>query len=95
VVAHPGLYAGDPDRLLTELLPHGLDGVEVYYPLHSPEQIEKYAGFARMNKLIATGGSDFHAFVGDLETTLGSVHLPAGTVEAIEAGIEHLRSNAR
>jgi predicted metal-dependent phosphoesterase TrpH len=92
VVAHPGLYAGDADRLLAELLLNGLDGVEVYYPLHAPEQIKHYAAFAQANGLIATGGSDFHGFVGDTETTLGSIHLPAGTIEAIETRIGQVRA---
>jgi len=92
VVAHPSLYAGDADRLLAELLPCGLDGIEVYYPLHTPEQIKHYAAFAAANGLIATGGSDFHGFVGDTETTLGSIHLPAGTIEAIEARISQIRA---
>lgn len=94
VVAHPGLFAGNADRLLGELLPHGLDGVEVYYPLHTSEQTQRYAAFAQKHDLIATGGSDFHGFVGDFETTLGSIHLPYGTIEAIEARIAQIRPTA-
>ncbi len=92
VVAHPALFAGDPDRLLASLLPHGLDGVEVYYPMHTSEQVAHYAAFAKTHGLIATGGSDFHGFVGDLETTLGSIHLPGGSIEAIEVRIEQAQS---
>lgn len=92
VVAHPALYAGNPDLLLTSLLPYGLDGVEVFYPLHTPEQVSHYAAFTQANGLLAAGGSDFHGFVGDLETTLGSIHLPAGSIEALEKRIAMIRS---
>jgi predicted metal-dependent phosphoesterase TrpH len=87
VLAHPGLYVGQLDRLLNDLLAHGLDGIEVYYPLHSAEQTQQYAEFARTHGLIVTGGSDFHGFVGDLETTLGSIRLPDNAIEALNERI--------
>jgi predicted metal-dependent phosphoesterase TrpH len=87
VLAHPGLYVGNLDRLLDDLVVHGLDGIEVYYPLHSAEQTSQYAAFAGAHGLIVTGGSDFHGFVGDLETSLGSIHLPAGAIQALDERI--------
>ena len=84
VVAHPGLYAGNVDRLLADMLQHGLDGIEVYYPLHSMEQMARFNAFAQSNHLLITGGSDFHGLVGDLEATLGAIHLPEGAIEALE-----------
>ena len=87
VLAHPGLYVGKLDRLLDDLLAHGLDGIEVYYPLHSAEQTTNYAAFAKAHGLLVTGGSDFHGFVGDLETNLGSIHLPNGAIQALEEKI--------
>jgi predicted metal-dependent phosphoesterase TrpH len=92
VVAHPGLYAGDPDQLLDDLLAHHLDGVEVYYPLHTPEQTTRYATFAQTHHLLATGGSDFHGLVGDQEAALGSIHLPGGSIEALDARIAQVRA---
>ena len=91
VVAHPGLYAGDPDRLLDDLLAHNLDGVEVYYPLHTSEQTVKYAAFAEKHHLLATGGSDFHGLVGDQEAALGSIHLPGGSIEAMDARMAQIK----
>ncbi len=38
----------------------GLDGIEVYYPEHSKEQMELYLDIAEKYKLVVTGGSDFH-----------------------------------
>jgi predicted metal-dependent phosphoesterase TrpH len=83
VLAHPGLYVGQLDLLLDDLLAHGLDGIEAYYPLHTPEQTAQYVAFADAHGLIITGGSDFHGFTGDQETVLGSIHLPNGTIQAL------------
>jgi len=60
VFAHPARI-GDAD--LSEmglLLPNGLGGVEVYYPYHNKELIERYENFANENGLIKTGGTDWH-----------------------------------
>ena len=92
VVAHPGLYVGNTDTVLDSLLEHGLDGIEVYSPLHSPEQTRHYEAYALLHNLLATGGSDFHGFVGDNEVVLGSIHLPAGTIEELDARIERMRA---
>lgn len=58
VLAHPGRVGADP--FLEELIGYGLQGIEVYYPTHSPEQIKRYLGIAREYGLIVTGGSDYH-----------------------------------
>jgi hypothetical protein len=92
VLAHPGLYAGDLTKLLDELIAAGLDGIEVFYPWHSPEQIRCYAAFARSHGLLVTGGSDFHGARGDAELSLGSVKVPREDIEALEA---KLRQNSR
>jgi predicted metal-dependent phosphoesterase TrpH len=87
VLAHPGLFVGKLQPLLDDLLAHGLDGIEVYYPLHTAEQTATYAAFAKAHQLLVTGGSDFHGFVGDLETSFGSIHLPEGTIQALQEKI--------
>jgi 3',5'-nucleoside bisphosphate phosphatase len=92
VVAHPGLYAGNVDKLLADLVQQGLDGIEIYYPLHTPEHIGKFIAFAHRNHLLITGGSDFHGLIGDLEASLGMIHLPSGTVEALQAQIDKVNS---
>ncbi len=94
VMAHPGIYVGDADALLDELLAHQLDGVEVFYPLHTPEQTEHYLAFTQRHKLLATGGSDFHGFAGDGEVVLGSIRLPAGTLESLDERIARVRAAA-
>lgn len=58
VLAHPGL-AGCDD-LVPGLVKAGLMGLEVYYPAHSPSQVEHYLMLCRQYGLIPTGGSDYH-----------------------------------
>ncbi len=94
VVAHPGLYKGDTTEMLIELIRHGLDGVEVFYPLHTPQQIECYVAFAARHKLLATGGSDFHGPQGDNELTLGSISLPSGALEQLLERMSVIRAVA-
>ncbi|MCS6848951.1 MAG: PHP domain-containing protein [Anaerolineae bacterium] len=88
VLAHPGFYAGDLSALLDEMIPAGLDGIEVFYPLHTPEQTAHFAELARRHGLLLTGGSDFHGPRGDAELALGSVHVPPEHVEALLVRLE-------
>jgi predicted metal-dependent phosphoesterase TrpH len=92
VLAHPGLFAGDLNWLLPDMLAHGLDGIEVYYPLHNPQQTAHYAALAREHGLVVTGGSDFHGLVGDQEAKLGSIHLPPGSIEALDERLAQRRA---
>ena len=59
VLAHPGLI-GD-DNLVFECINLGIQGIEVFHPKHSEEQIDKYLDIAKKYQLIVTGGSDYHA----------------------------------
>lgn len=58
VLAHPGFY--DNFELLDELIEAGLDGVEVWHPMNTPEQQEYLKKVAKKHNLLVTGGSDFH-----------------------------------
>ena len=58
VLAHPGFY--NNFELLEELIPEGLDGVEVWHPENKPEQQELLISIAKKHDLLMTGGSDFH-----------------------------------
>jgi len=83
VLAHPGLYMGSTSALIDELLEAGLDGIEAFYPLHNPEQVEAFVRIARQHDLLLTGGSDFHSPEGEGEAPLGSVSLPEPAVAAL------------
>ena len=58
VLAHPGFY--NNFELLEELIPLGLDGVEVWHPENTKEQQELLMSIAKKHDLLMTGGSDFH-----------------------------------
>ena len=47
-------------ELFEELIPLGLDGVEVWHPENTPEQQEALIKTAKKHGLLMTGGSDFH-----------------------------------
>lgn len=67
VLAHPFLLGiQDNSRLealVAALKEMGLQGIEVYYPEHSPEHTELYHRIAVKNDLVVTGGTDFHGAI--------------------------------
>lgn len=65
VLAHPGTIVHEEGEttlheLLQELVAHGLDGLEVYHPFHSPQLTTQLEEFAHEQHLLVTGGSDWH-----------------------------------
>lgn len=61
VMAHPGEY--DSIQLLDRLAGEGmLDGVELYHPSHTPQQMAEILRIAQIEELILTGGTDFHGY---------------------------------
>lgn len=64
LIAHPGRGDGfmrfDAALLnqLCEEIP--IDGLEVYYPAHTPEQTALYLAYARQHHLLISSGSDSH-----------------------------------
>ncbi|MBR1925945.1 MAG: hypothetical protein IJ837_03765 [Clostridia bacterium] len=62
VLAHPYKYKNkiDAQNLLLFAKENNIDGIEVYHPSHSLEEIDKLLKFAKENKMIITGGSNFN-----------------------------------
>jgi predicted metal-dependent phosphoesterase TrpH len=65
VLAHPGRSKGvyaipATAEDVAALAAAGLDGIEVYYPTHTPAQRALYAELANAHSLLVTGGSDSH-----------------------------------
>jgi 3',5'-nucleoside bisphosphate phosphatase len=64
VIAHPYWDVSDPGQVrdLVESLVRdvGLDGVEAFYPPHTPEQTRHLLQLCAEFELVATGSSDFH-----------------------------------
>ena len=61
VLAHPFKYTKDLDvgSLLEMCVRAGIDGVEVYHPKHTKEQIEFLLEYCNKHKLYVTGGSAY------------------------------------
>lgn len=68
LIAHPGRGKQEPedftfytpdvlDQVRAEM---PLDGIEVYYPTHSPELVETYLAYAQKHDLLISAGSDSH-----------------------------------
>jgi 3',5'-nucleoside bisphosphate phosphatase len=64
LIAHPGRGDGFPrfdadmlDQLRADV---PIDGIEVYYPLHTPEQTALYRDYAAQHDLLTSAGSDSH-----------------------------------
>jgi hypothetical protein len=61
VLAHPGrLGDGERDRVLTEAVEAGIDGIEVWHSQHDAELRRSLTDLVRRHDLLATGGSDYH-----------------------------------
>lgn len=74
VLAHPSHY--DSMDLLPELLEKGLDGVEVWHPRNTQEDIQILQQLAKEHNLIMTGGTDFHGMYGAEAVKLGTYLTP-------------------
>lgn len=82
VLAHPGLI--NKDELIPELIRFGLKGIEVYYPTHTVEQIDKYLRLAQKLNLVVTGGSDFHGEANTYRDQLGAITVQLRTLQNIK-----------
>lgn len=93
VLAHPGWLGSD--QLLEPLLAEGLEGIEAYYPDHTPSMVEHYLSMAKRFRLLVTGGTDFHG--GDLATRvpLGSQYVPPEVVDRLREAADGRRTNAK
>ena len=67
VLAHPGLLncktSDQFDKLMAGLKEMGIQGVEVFYSEHTPEQTRLFAELAQRHELLLTGGTDFHGAI--------------------------------
>ena len=65
LIAHPGRQDGFvtyDDQLLDEIRREvPLDGLEVYYPAHTPEQTSLYLDYAQRHDWLISAGSDSHS----------------------------------
>jgi hypothetical protein len=83
VIAHPAHSGPAAIERIPEFVGYGLRGVEVYYPHHSPDDVERLLGLCREYGLLTTGGSDFHGGGVLGEMALGSVDVPWECLERL------------
>lgn len=74
VLAHPVLY--DNFDEIDKYIELGLDGIEVWHPSANDEDMERLGNICKENKLLLTGGSDFHGIYGRGTVTLGTCTTP-------------------
>lgn len=85
VLAHP--YTSKNTKYVKELKEYGLKGLEVYYPRHNLQQIEELKNLAKEEKLIITGGTDFHGPLGphcDDNILMGSTDISYQDIQQLE-----------
>jgi len=95
-LAHPGIYRLTDramDNLLNNLIRSGLDGIEVYYSLHTQEETDRFRSLAEAHHLLMSGGSDFHGTNKpdiELGSGRGNLELPMSLYEEIKAARESM-----
>lgn len=91
VIAHPGLY--NNFDLIKELSDEQLlDGVEVYHPSHTDEQINMLLKLCEENNLLITGGTDFHGAFNEKAICIGDIYT---TEEQLNALINYKAKRAK
>jgi hypothetical protein len=67
ILAHPVQLrcanAAQCERVVRNLLHHGLDGVEAYHSDHFDRETRQFLDLAKKLNLLVTGGSDFHGAI--------------------------------
>ena len=74
VLAYPAKFNNFDE--IDKYIEMGLDGIEVWSPYNSEEQVEMLTALCKKKKLLMTGGSDFHGIYGDHTVTVGSYTTP-------------------
>ncbi len=82
ILAHPGVYANYPE-MIDKLAAAGLDGVEVWHPKNTPEQVEDLLAITKKKKLLRTGGSDFCGMYNEQPNRLASYSTPDENLQAL------------
>lgn len=89
-LAHPKLITENTDeveKLIVELVKHGLRGIEVNYYSFSKSDKEFYKKIAEKYNLIITGGSDFHGG-NRVNVSLGETGLNASEFENLKKSLK-------
>ncbi len=94
VLAHPPYITRDRqklEKLVAELIPLGLDGIEAYNNGSNLEDTDWLIKLARKHQLIITGGSDFHGDPGsniEIGSGFREMRIPYACVEEIRQALK-------
>jgi 3',5'-nucleoside bisphosphate phosphatase len=86
VLAHPGKL--DFRKIIEELLPAGLRGLEIYHPDNRDGQRRSLLALARREGLLVTGGTDSHGPGSGRQLELGSLSVPEKHIADFVAALE-------
>ncbi len=81
VWAHPGL--NETKEYFSRMLDWGIQGLEVYYPNHSEEQVANLNYLSQKYGLLVTGGSDCHGKAKE-RVMIGEVKLPYSYIKLLK-----------
>ncbi len=81
ILAHPGIQ--NTFNFVKTLIHFGLDGIEVYHPDHSKDNVNAALKIANRNNLIITGGSDYHGFYHKRKANPGDYFVGADSIKKI------------
>jgi len=83
VLAHP-VTVFNVEKTVARLCSYGLEGIEVYYPTHTQEDMNYFFELAKTYNLVVTGGSDFHGeHKPDID--LGCMNVPAFLLDTLKS----------
>ncbi len=90
VLAHPAQME-NLERVISELIPAGLVGLEVYYKDYTQATKDRLRAVARVYGLVCSGGSDYHGFE-DEGNEIGRCDVPLEAVDQLLALHERRRA---
>ncbi len=82
ILAHP--YASECVDEISRYIEYGIDGVEVFHPSADEEQQANLKKIATKNKILMTGGSDFHGLYNTYKVSLGDYSTPDDCLRALQ-----------
>ena len=83
VLAHP--CVADVIDNIEDIIALGIDGIEVYHPSANEENQAILKKIATKNKLLVTGGSDFHGLYNTYNVSVGDYTAPDDCVSALNS----------
>ena len=67
IIAHPKSIKND--NMVNNLLQYGAQGLEVFHPIHTKEDVNKYQQLAEQKQVYISGGTDWHGKNNGVEVT--------------------------